>query len=307
MHNKIDVKPGDKYGRLTIIREVEKHVYPSGDTRRKFLAQCDCGSEPKSYLFNQLTSGKTKSCGCLDKETKTKHGMHKSRAYQCWADMKTRCDNPENKYYDYYGGRGITYCDKWKTFDGFWEDMKDTYSDDLTLNRRDNDGMYCKENCEWDTKNFQGHMRRKQQDTQFQSIGLAYDQLGRITARIKINENGVYLGIYNTESQAAKAYDDASEMFYGDRPNKTTFAEDEIYKKVKYYMGSIDKDLRENSENNPSAKLTKEDVLSIVEMYRQGMKQKDIADKFGIIQCTVSSICRGASWSKVTGITQNNA
>ena len=237
MYNKINVKSGDKYGRLTIIKEVEKHVYPSGDTRRKFLAQCDCGSEPKSYLFNQLTSGKTKSCGCLDKETKTKHGMHKSRAYQCWADMKNRCDNPENKYYDYYGGRGITYCDKWKTFDGFWEDMKDAYSDDLTLNRRDNDGIYCKENCKWDTKNFQGHMRRKQKNTMFKYIGLVLASNDVfIEAKIKVNECAVYLGTYKTEENAAKAYDDASEMFYGDRPNKTEKKDDEIYEKVKKIM-----------------------------------------------------------------------
>lgn len=235
VHNKIEVKAGDVYNRLTILREVEKHVYPSGDTRRKFLAQCSCGSEPKTYLFNQLTNGKTKSCGCLDLERKTSHGMHKARAYQCWADMKTRCDNPENKYYDYYGGRGITYCDKWETFDGFWSDMGDTYSDDLTLNRRDNDGIYCKENCEWDTKNFQGHMKRKKADTIFKFMGLSID--GKyIRSRIMVNEHPVYLGIYRNELSAAKAYDDASEMFYGDRPNKTDRVDDEVYIKVKRLM-----------------------------------------------------------------------
>lgn len=303
MYNKINVSAGDVFGRLTIIKEVEKHVYPSGETRRKFLAQCSCGSEPKAYLFNQLTNGGTKSCGCLNKERVTKHGMNDTRAYQCWADMKTRCDNDKNKYYEYYGGRGITYDPKWKTFEGFWEDMKDTYSDDLTLNRRDNDGNYCKENCFWDTKNFQGHMRRKQSGTQFKSIGLAYDQDGVIVAKIKINEKPVYLGRYATEEEAAKAYDDASEMFYTDRPNKTKSCVDSIYEKVKYYMDNIGTDLRKGGEENPSAKLTNEKVLRIVELYKQGMKQKDIATMFGIVQCTVSSICRGASWSSVTGIT----
>ena len=237
VHNKINVSAGDVYGRLTIICEVEKHVYPSGDTRRKFLAQCSCGSEPKSYLFNELTAGKTKSCGCYNKDRIVKHGLHSSRAYQCWADMKTRCDNSDHKYYDYYGGRGITYCDKWKTFEGFWEDMKGSYSDDLTLNRRDNDGMYCKENCEWDTKNFQGHMRRKKNNTMFKYMGLALaSNKTFIEARIKINERAVYLGTYKTEEAAAKAYDDASEMFYGDRPNKTEKKEDEIYHKAKSFM-----------------------------------------------------------------------
>ena len=115
--------------------------------------------------------------------------------------------------------------------------MKDAYSDDLTLNRRDNDGMYCKENCKWDTKNFQGHMRRKQKNTMFKYIGLVLASNDVfIEAKIKVNECAVYLGTYKTEENAAKAYDDASEMFYGDRPNKTEKKDDEIYEKVKKIM-----------------------------------------------------------------------
>ncbi len=100
---------GKTYSRLTILEEVERHVYPSGDTRRKFLAQCSCGSTPKTYLISELRSGNTKSCGCQNRENLVSHGMYDTRAYQCWADMKTRCDNPKNKFYPDYGGRGITY------------------------------------------------------------------------------------------------------------------------------------------------------------------------------------------------------
>lgn len=229
---KLDVKPGDVFTRLTIIKEVERHVYPSGDTRRKFLAKCSCGAEAKTYLLSELRSGKTKSCGCYNKENKVKHNMHSSRAYQCWADMKSRCDNKDHKYYPYYGGRGITYCDKWKTFEGFWEDMSETYSDRLTLNRRDNNGIYCKENCAWDTKNFQGHMRRKLEGTLLKSIGTSFDQNAfKYRVRMKILEKPYSFGSYDTEEQAAKAYDDASEMYYGDRPNNTPKADDWIFKR----------------------------------------------------------------------------
>lgn len=298
---------GKTYNRLTVLEELEKHIYPSGDTRRKFLAQCSCGSEPKAYLINDLRSGHTKSCGCRNIENLTKHGMHDSRAYQCWADMKIRCDNEKNKYYDYYGGRGITYDSKWKTFEGFWEDMKDTYEDDLTLNRRDNDGNYCKENCEWDTKNFQGHMRRKLKGTRLESIGMVQntDNL-KFYARIRINEQSVGLGTYTTELKAAKAYDDASEIVYGDRPNKTIKIEDEIYKEVLWYLENKDKDIRKIK--NPASKLNSAQVLRIVELYKTGeYSQQEIADMFGIIQSTVSSICRGATWSRVTGIGGNLA
>lgn len=304
--SKLTIKEGDIFGKLTILREVERHVYPSGDTRRKFLATCSCGSEPKTYLINELRSGKTKSCGCFNKERIKSHGMHDTRAYQCWADMKTRCDNKENKYYDYYGGRGISYCEKWKTFEGFWEDMKDTYSDDLTLNRRDNDGHYCKENCEWDTKNFQGHMRRKKQGTKLDIIGSTLDEkTGNYRVRMKIDEKPISFGSYKSESDAAKAYDDASEMYYGDRPNKTQPNKDWILEKVTWYMQNKDKDLREKSEHNPSAKLNSENVKEIVKLYSEGVKQKDIAEIFGINQSTVSSICRGDSWSSVTGIVKH--
>lgn len=71
---------GKTYNRLTILKEVEPHVYPSGGKRRKFLAQCSCGSEPKAYLINDLRSGHTKSCGCANLDNLTKHGMHDTRA-----------------------------------------------------------------------------------------------------------------------------------------------------------------------------------------------------------------------------------
>lgn len=292
---------GKTYNRLTILEEVERHVYPSGDTRRKFLAQCSCGSPPKTYLISELRSGNTKSCGCQNRENLVSHGMHDTRAYQCWADMKTRCDNPKNRFYPDYGGRGITYCEKWKTFEGFWEDMKETYSDDLTLNRRNNDGPYCKENCEWDTKNFQGHMRRKLKGTKLESIGLVQDPLTLMFhARIKLNSKGVTLGSYKTESEAARAYDDASEIIYGDRPNKTEKVEDDLYRKVLWYLENKESDLRKIK--SPSAKLTEEQVLEIVKLYRSRMKQKEIAKKFNVQQSCISSICRGDSWTRITGI-----
>ncbi len=236
---RLEIKQGDVFNRLTIICETDKHVYPSGDTRRRFVAGCSCGSEPKSYLLNQLTSGKTKSCGCLDKENHTRHGMHTTRQYQCWADMKSRCDNPDNNYYHRYGGRGIVYCDKWKTFEGFWEDMHNGYSDDLTLNRRDNNGAYCKENCCWDTWCFQNHMRNKKQGTLLESIGGSITSGGKFSARIKINKRRIHLGNYNTEEEMSEAYDCAAEIYYNNRPNKTVQTRKWIEEIVKKKMQKV--------------------------------------------------------------------
>ena len=63
--------------------------------------------------------------------------------------MRKRCNSKNNKSYHSYGGRGITYCDKWKTLEGFLDDMWDSYEEGLTLDRIDVEGMYCKENCRW--------------------------------------------------------------------------------------------------------------------------------------------------------------
>ncbi len=65
--------------------------------------------------------------------------------------MKTRCNNPKYSLYHRYGGRNITYCEKWETFKGFYEDMGESYINGYQLDRINNDGNYCKENCKWST------------------------------------------------------------------------------------------------------------------------------------------------------------
>ena len=89
--------------------------------------------------------GLTKS----NKDYKAKHGMSNSRAYKIWQQMKNRCDNPKNIKYPMYGAKGISYPDKWKTFDGFWDDIAEGYKDNLTLDRIDGSKSYSKENCRW--------------------------------------------------------------------------------------------------------------------------------------------------------------
>ena len=111
MPARIKVNKGDRYGRWTIIKEVEKR-----GQKRCFLCKCDCETI-KVVRLGLMRIGHSKSCGCycreINKKKKTKHGKSGSRIYQTWSDMKRRCLNKNKFAYEYYGGRGISVCDEW--------------------------------------------------------------------------------------------------------------------------------------------------------------------------------------------------
>ena len=89
------------------------------------------------------------------------HGMSRTRLYRIWRSMKARCLRRSHKYFAAYGGRGISVCDRWMDFFEFliWA-LRTGYTDELTLERKDNDKGYSPQNCVWATRAQQMHNRR---------------------------------------------------------------------------------------------------------------------------------------------------
>ncbi len=132
---------------LFIKNTIKKSTGKKGHQQWHALFKCKyCGNIVEKLKSNGL---KQKSCGC---KKSYGHGMSYTRQNRIWSDMKSRCDNPKNNSYKWYGAKGITYDKKWETFEGFWEDMQVGYKDNLTIDRKDNTKNYCKDNCQWLTK-----------------------------------------------------------------------------------------------------------------------------------------------------------
>lgn len=124
--------------------------------------RCACGTE-KILIGTSLRIGDSKSCGCarfvVPRAVKSTHGLSSTKTYKVWQAMKTRCRSPACKSYKNYGARGIDYAPSWETFEGFLADMG-LCPEGLTLERKDNNLGYSKDNCIWDTHTAQARNKR---------------------------------------------------------------------------------------------------------------------------------------------------
>jgi hypothetical protein len=175
MPRKLEIKSGDKYGRWTILNEVERKVFDNGKKVRKFLCSCECGNQ-KEVALNSLTNGNSYSCGCFFQERckvfNIKHGysVNRQSCYKTWVDMRQRCNNPNNNDYKHYGGRGIKVCNRWlESFNNFLEDMGEK-PEGLSIDRIDVNGNYEPSNCKWATRKEQTDNRRISQKNKKQYV-----------------------------------------------------------------------------------------------------------------------------------------
>ena len=197
---------GRIFGRWTVLFRASN---ASGVSR--YFCRCSCGETSTVYAMH-LRSGRSESCGCLRgeqvAERSTKHNQaHRGKwtpTYRTWCSMWSRTRATKGEMFKKYGSRGITVCERWRTFENFLEDMGDRPAG-LTIDRIDNDGNYEPGNCRWATDSQQQHNTRTSIKNRSGLRGV-YRSGRKWHAQISVDGTQIHLGAFADKEGAGRAY-----------------------------------------------------------------------------------------------------
>lgn len=186
-----------------------------------WACHCDC----MNFILQtteQLTSLGKIDCGCGFKERKSKaaikHGCSivNNKVYSIYKTMISRCENPLDKNYQHYGGRGIEVCDRWQDVKNFFEDMEDSYQEGLSLDRLDVDGNYEPSNCAWKDNSWQAYNKRKMESNTSGKTGVSWcKDRYKWEAYIAVDGKKINLGRYDNYEDAVKVREEAEIKYFG--------------------------------------------------------------------------------------------
>lgn len=194
-----------------------REIIGSGRSVVFWNCRCDCG-KITAVKAGAITSGKTKSCGCLHSEvvrsqkTNLTHGCatHNNPLYRRWSSMITRCTNPNDKFYHVYGGKGVSICTEWRvSFPAFksWS-MANGFKPELQIDRIDFNGNYCPDNCRWVTAKVNANNTSRTVFLEYLGERIS---LSDLASRHGI-ERDVFYGRYRRKHSIEKIINDCSKL-----------------------------------------------------------------------------------------------